>query len=52
MKTEWDYTELAAAYVKRADYAKEAIEKMIEFFGLLGEVNPKDIHVCDVGAGE
>ena len=25
MKTEWDYTDLAAAYVKRPDYSDQAI---------------------------
>ena len=29
MKTEWDYTELADAYLKRPDYAEEAINKMM-----------------------
>ena len=35
MKTEWDYTELAAAYLKRPDYAGEAIDKMMEIAGVL-----------------
>ena len=30
MKTEWDYTNLADAYLKRPDYAPEAIKKMLE----------------------
>ena len=30
MKTEWDYTNLAQAYLKRPEYAKEAIQKMFE----------------------
>ena len=30
MKTEWDYTDLAAAYLKRPDYAQTAIDKMLE----------------------
>ncbi len=46
MKTEWDYTELAAAYLKRPDYAREAIRRMIELTG----VRPGD-PVCDIGAG-
>lgn len=46
MKTEWDYTNLAAAYLKRPDYAMEAIDKMIEIAG----VQSGD-KVCDVGAG-
>lgn len=46
MKTEWDYTELAAAYLKRPDYAHGAIEKMLKTSG----VKSGD-EVCDVGAG-
>lgn len=36
MKTEWDYTELAAAYLKRPDYATEAIDRMLEISNVLG----------------
>ena len=46
MKTEWDYTNLADAYLKRPDYADEAIEKMLSVAG----IKPGD-DVCDVGAG-
>ena len=46
MKTEWDYTNLADAYLKRPDYAQEAIDKMLE----IAKVNEGD-YVCDVGAG-
>lgn len=46
MKTEWDYTELAEAYLKRPDYAQSAIEKMLE----TSRVKRGDM-VCDVGAG-
>ncbi len=46
MKTEWDYTNLADAYLKRPDYAQDAIEKMLE----TAEIKPGD-NVCDVGAG-
>lgn len=46
MKTEWDYTELAEAYLKRPDYAQSAIERMLETAG----VKKGDV-VCDVGAG-
>lgn len=46
MKTEWDYTELAEAYLKRPDYAQSAIDKMLEIAG----VKQGDA-VCDVGAG-
>lgn len=46
MKTEWDYTNLAAAYLKRPDYAQSAIDKMFEVSGV-----QKGDDVCDVGAG-
>lgn len=46
MKTEWDYTDLAEAYLKRPDYAQTAIDKMLEIAG----VKKGDV-VCDVGAG-
>lgn len=46
MKTEWDYTELAEAYLKRPDYAQEAIDKMLETVGV-----KKGDNACDVGAG-
>lgn len=46
MKTEWDYTNLADAYLKRPDYAQEAIDRMISIAG----VKSGD-EVCDVGAG-
>lgn len=46
MKTEWDYTELAEAYLKRPDYAQEAIEKMFSIAGV-----KKGDSACDVGAG-
>lgn len=51
MKTEWDYTDLAEAYVKRPDYAKKAIDQMIDYFGLREETDENKIKVCDVGAG-
>ena len=34
MKTEWDYTELAEAYLKRPDYAQSAIDKMLAEAGI------------------
>ena len=37
MKTEWDYTDLAATYLKRPDYAQSAIDKMLEVSGVRGE---------------
>ena len=46
MKVEWDYTNLAEAYLKRPDYAQEAIDKMLQ----TADVKPGDM-VCDVGAG-
>lgn len=46
MKTEWDYTNLADAYLKRPDYAQEAIDKMLS----IANVQKGDA-VCDVGAG-
>ncbi len=46
MNTEWDYTELAAAYLKRPDYAQTAIDKMLE----TAQIRKGDF-VCDVGAG-
>jgi ubiquinone/menaquinone biosynthesis C-methylase UbiE len=45
MKTEWDYTQLADAYLKRPDYADAAINAMLAI------ANVKSGHVCDVGAG-
>lgn len=46
MKTEWDYTDLASAYLKRPDYAQSAIDRMLETAGV-----KKGDMVCDVGAG-
>ena len=46
MKSYWDYTDLADAYLKRPDYAPEAIEKI---FALTG-IAPGQ-RVCDMGAG-
>lgn len=46
MKTEWDYTSLADAYLLRPDYADAAIDAMLSIAG----VN-KGERVCDVGAG-
>lgn len=48
MKTEWDYTSLADAYLKRPDYADKAIDRMLATCGLPAS---KEIKVCDVGAG-
>jgi ubiquinone/menaquinone biosynthesis C-methylase UbiE len=46
MKTEWDYTHLAKAYLKRADYSQTAINRILE----IADVVAGD-EVCDVGAG-
>lgn len=46
MKTEWDYTNLSDAYLRRPDYAPSAIQKLLACAG----VKRGDI-VCDVGAG-
>jgi len=46
MKTEWDYTDLAKAYLKRATYSSDAIDRLFE----LGNISP-DSQACDVGAG-
>ncbi len=46
MKTEWNYTELADAYIKRPDYAESAINKMFQLMSL-----KQDALICDIGAG-
>lgn len=46
MKTEWDYTQLADAYLERPAYAVGALSKMYIITGL----KPGDT-VCDIGAG-
>ena len=46
MKTEWDYTALADAYLKRPDYADAAIDAMLSVAG--AQTGDK---FCDVGAG-
>jgi ubiquinone/menaquinone biosynthesis C-methylase UbiE len=46
MRTEWDYTKLADAYLKRPDYADAAIDAMLAVAGV-----EKSASVCDVGAG-
>lgn len=46
MKTEWDYTRLANAYLERPDYAPEALKKLFSIAGL-----KKGDKVCDIGAG-
>lgn len=46
MKIEWDYTNLAEAYLKRPDYAQSAIDKMLDIAGV-----KKGDRACDMGAG-
>lgn len=46
MKTEWDYTTLADAYLRRPDYADAAIDAMLAIMGA-----QKGDKICDVGAG-
>ena len=33
MKTEWDYTKLSEAYLKRPDYSENAIDAMLSIAG-------------------
>lgn len=46
MKTEWDYTHLADAYIKRPPYAEEAIDTICSV-AEMGE----GAWACDIGAG-
>lgn len=46
MKTKWDYTELAEAYLKRPDYSPVAVNRLIALSG----AKPGD-PLCDIGAG-
>lgn len=46
MKTNWDYTELADAYLKRPDYAPEAVDELLKTARV-----SEGARVCDVGAG-
>lgn len=46
MKTEWDYTELAEAYLKRPDYAQTALADIFR----IAEMQP-GAKVADLGAG-
>lgn len=46
MKTEWDYTELADAYLERPAYAQLALEELFHIAGLQSGAT-----VCDIGAG-
>lgn len=46
MKTEWDYTDLAEAYLKRPDYSDAAIDELFSLIDI-----PLGSPVCDIGAG-
>jgi len=46
MKTKWDYTDLAESYLKRPNYASNAI---IAMFKILSQ--NKSMTACDIGAG-
>ena len=46
MKTEWDYSELADAYLDRPPYSTDALRELYRLAGL----NPGAV-VCDIGAG-
>lgn len=46
MKTAWDYSELADAYLKRPDYSGAAIDAILSISGV-----ERGSRVCDVGAG-
>jgi ubiquinone/menaquinone biosynthesis C-methylase UbiE len=46
LKTEWDYTELASAYLRRPDYSEAAIDRLVTTTGA-----SRGALVCDIGAG-
>jgi ubiquinone/menaquinone biosynthesis C-methylase UbiE len=46
MRTEWDYSDLAEAYLKRPDYSDATIDAMLAIAGA-----KSGSMVCDVGAG-
>lgn len=46
MKTAWDYSDLAQAYLKRPDYSDSAIDKLIATCGV-----KEGARACDIGAG-
>jgi ubiquinone/menaquinone biosynthesis C-methylase UbiE len=46
VKTDWDYTDLADAYLLRPDYAQDAIDELIRIAAV-----PDGARVCDIGAG-
>ena len=46
MKTEWDYTNLAKAYIKRPNYSQHAIKSMLSVANC-----SENTTACDIGAG-
>lgn len=46
MQVEWDYTELADAYLRRPGYAEDAVDALVAAAGVAA-----DQPVCDLGAG-
>lgn len=46
MKTKWDYTDLADAYMERPDYVPEVLNRLFQ----IANLKPGD-RVCDLGAG-
>ena len=46
MKTNWDYTSLADAYLKRPNYSGTAIDAMLSIAKI-----KEGSFICDVGAG-
>ena len=46
MRTEWDYSKLAEAYLKRPDYSNSAIGAMFRIMSITSEMS-----ACDIGAG-
>lgn len=51
MKTEWDYTALADAYLKRPDYADGAVDALLAIAAWSPAGSRPLTRVCDVGAG-
>ena len=47
MQVEWDYSELAKAYLKRPDYSNDAIDTIFTTANL----DPSQLTICDIGAG-
>jgi ubiquinone/menaquinone biosynthesis C-methylase UbiE len=48
MKTEWNYSELAKAYVNRPDYSTEALD---DLFNMINLCSDNSLKICDMGAG-